>query len=182
MIMDKMLIKKRGYFFVLDATLGLFALTIGVLLVLSFYANVPAPTQVSLLSNDLLRFLSKTKIKELNNPYAGIGGELWKQDTITDADNSLLQQIGEFYYKNSLNTAEKFIQNVSEQVLPSQFKFEVWIDNVRLYPRNPTADHVKSRDNSALMLTSKRVTFGIFNRTTSEIWGPYKVEVFLWEK
>ena len=36
------------------------------------------------------------KLKDLNNVYAGVGGELWNEGIITDADNSLLQQIGEF--------------------------------------------------------------------------------------
>ncbi len=177
-----MLIKKKGYFFMLDATLGLFVLVIGVVLVLSFYVNAPLPTQVNLLSKDLLGFLSKTKIKDLNNPYAGIGGQLWKQGSITDEDNSLLQQIGEFYYKNNLDTAERFVQNVFEPIVPSQFRYELWIDNVLVYPKNPTAAHLSSKGNSTLLLTSKRVTFGIFNKTTSEVWGPYKAEVFAWEK
>ena len=166
----------------LDATLGLFVLVIGVVLVLSFYVNAPAPGQISLISNDLLGFLSKTKIKELNNPYAGIGGQLWRQGSITDEENSLLQQIGEFYYKNNLETAERFVQNVSEQIIPSQFKYEVWMDDTMVYPRNPAAEHLSSKASSTIMLTSKKITFGIFNKTTSEVWGPYKVEVFAWEK
>lgn len=177
-----MLTKKRGYFFTLDATLGLSVLIIGVVLVLSLYVNVPATTQVSLISNDLLSFLSNTMIKELNNPYAGIGGQLWKQGSITDEDNSLLQQIGEFYYKNNLDTAEMFVQNISKPIIPSQFKYEVWIDNARIYPRNATAEHLSSKGNSTIMLTSKKITFGILNKTTSNIWGPYKAEVFAWKK
>lgn len=177
-----MLIKKRGYFFTLDAALGLFVLVIGMVLVLSLYANAPAPAQVGFISSDLLGFLSNTKIKELNNPYAGIGGLLWSQGSITNADNSLLQQIGEFYYKNNLDTAERFVQNVSEPIIPPQFKYEVWMDNTRIYPKNPAAEHLSSKNNSAILLTSKKITFGIFNRTTSEIWGPYKAEVFAWEK
>ena len=83
-----MVIKKRGYFFTLDAVLGLFIIVIGVFLVTSSYVSVPQPAQVGLLSDDLLNFLSNTKIKNLNNQYAGIGGDLWSQRIITDADNS----------------------------------------------------------------------------------------------
>ena len=176
-----MSIKKRGYFFVLDAILGLFILTIGVILISSFYLKAPQPIEVGLLSDDLLSFISNTKIKDLNNPYAGIGGELWKQGTITDADNSLLQQIGEFYATNNLDTAEKFIQNVSKGILPSQFRYEVWINGIAIYPKNPSAEHVDSKANTRLLLTSKKLTFGIINKTTSSIWGPYKAEVYLWE-
>ena len=123
-----MIHKKRGYFFVLDAALGIFVLAIGAFLIASLYINLPEPSQVGLLSDDFLDFLSDTQIKDLNNPYAGIGGQLWKEGSITNRDNSLLQQIGEFYSKGQYSLAEKFIQNVSANTVPSQFNYELWID------------------------------------------------------
>ncbi len=176
------MLKKRGYFFVLDAVLGLFVLIIGVFLVTSSYVNVPKPTQVGLLADDLLNFLSNKKIEELNNPYAGIGGELWQQGIITDGDNSLLQQIGEFYATNKLDIAEKFIQNVSKGVIPDQFRYEVWLDSTLLYPKTITLEHEKSRNSTEILLTSKKITFGVINKTTSNLYGPYKAEVFVWER
>ena len=177
-----MSLKKRGYFFVLDAVLGLIVLVIGVLLITSSYVNAPKITQVGFLSDDLLNFLSNTKIGNLNNPYAGIGGQLWNQGDITDADNSLLQQIGEFYAANKPDIAENFIANVSAGIVPQQFSYEVWIDNTILYPRTLTPEHIKSKNSTELLLTSKKLTFGILSKTTSNLWGPYKAEVFVWEK
>ena len=175
-------LKKRGYFFVLDAVMGLMVLVIGVFLITSSYIDVPQPVQVELLSDDLLNFLSNTKIKDLNNPYAGIGGELWKQGEITEVENSLLQQIGEFYATNKPDTAEKFIQNVSKEIIPSQFRYEVWMNGAILYPKTPSAEHIESKESTELLLTSKKITFGVINKTTSNLWGPYKSEVFLWER
>ncbi len=180
--MYKMLQKKRGYFFALDAVLALFVLIIGVFLVASFYIEAPQPAQVSLLSDDLMNFLSETKIKNLNNAFAGIGGVLWVNGTITDADNSLLQQIGEFYATENFDTAEKFVQNVSENIIPSQFLYELWINTTIIYPKEPSAEHNRSKNSTALLLTSKEITFGVINKTTSNVWGPYKAEVFVWEK
>ena len=177
-----MLIKKRGYFFLLDAMLGLSVIAIGAFLVFSLYINVPEQTQVGFLADDVLNFLSNTKIKDLNNNYAGIGGELWKQGTITEPDNSLLQQIGEFYAENNPDTAEKFIQNISSDAVPSQFRYEVWIDNRIVYPKTPSLEHLKSKNSTGLLLTSKKITFGIMNWTTGSLWGPYKAEVFVWQK
>ena len=177
-----MLLKKRGFFFVLDAAMGLFILIIGAFLIGTLYAQVPKTTQVGLLSNDLLNFLSTKKIQDLNNPYAGIGGELWAQGLIKDPDSSLLQQIGEFYATNKIDIAEKFIQNVSAPVIPSQFRYEIWMDNRLLYPRNPSPQHISSKAGTELLLTSKKITFGLINRTTGQLWGPYKAEVFVWEK
>ncbi len=177
-----MIAKKRGYFFVLDATLGLFVLVTGVFLILSFTLEVPAPTQVGFIAGDIMNFLSTTKIKDLNNPYAGIGGELWDQGNITDQENTLIQQAGEFYYKNMLDLSEKFLQNVTQPIIPSQFRYEIWMDNVRIYPQNPALNHISSKDNTNILLTSKKLTFGLVNKTTSEIWGPYKAEVYAWQR
>lgn len=180
-IMFKTIRNKRGYFFMLDALLGLFVLVIGVILITSAYTKVPLPTQTGLLSDDLLNFLANTKIKDLNNQYAGIGGLLWSQGLITDSDNSLLQQVGEFYATERFEIAGKFVENVSKEILPPQYKYEVRIDNTMVYPINPTDSHYASRGNTSLLLTSKQITFGIINKTTSQLWGPYKVEVFVWE-
>ena len=173
--------KKRGYFFILDATLGLFVLVIGVFIILSFTLEVPPPAQVSFITSDIMNFLSSTKIKDLNNPYAGIGGELWKQGAITDQENTILQQAGEFYYRGKTDLAEKILQNVSEPIVPQEFRYEIWIDNSRVYPKNPDSSHVSSKDKTNLLLTSKKLAFGIANKTTSEIWGPYKAEVYAWQ-
>lgn len=174
--------KKRGYFFTLDAVLGLTVLVIGVFLITSYYINVQQPVQVGLLADDLMGFLSNTKINDLNNAYAGIGGQLWSQGAITDADNSLLQQIGEFYKTNNLNAAEKFVQNASKDAIPPQYLYEVWVDGMLIYPKSPSQEHMDSKSGTRLLLTSKKITFGILNKTTSDIWGPYKAEVLVWEK
>ena len=174
-------LKKKGYFFMLDATLALFVLVIGVFLVLSLYVEVPDSAQVDFLSKDIMNFFSDTKIKDLDNNYAGIGGQLWKNGTITDPENTLLQQIGELYANSQLETAEKFVQNVSD-IVPKQYRYEVWIDNTRVYPKDAAQDHAKSRSDTELLLTSKKLIFGLNNRTTNSIWGPYKAEVFAWEK
>jgi len=166
----------------LDAILGLFILVVGTVLIASSYIKVHESTQVGFLSNDLLSFFSNTKIRNLNNPYAGIGGELWVQGDITDADNSLLQQIGELYAVNKIDIAERFIQNISKDAVPPQFNYEVWMDGTLIYPQNPPVAHVNSKQNTRLLLVSRKLTFGIINKTTSSIWGPYKAEVFVWEK
>ena len=177
-----MYIKKRGYFFMLDAMLALIVLSIGIFLITSSYVDVPQLAQVGLLADDLLNFLSNSKIKDINNPYAGIGGALWTQGLITDIENTLLQQIGEFYAAGNIDTAEKFIANVSSGIIPPQFKYEVWIDGTILYPKVQSAEHAESRNNTYILLTSKKITFGIINKTTSNLWGPYKAEVFVWER
>ena len=181
-MLKKLTLEKKGFFFILDAVLGLIIIIIGVFLISNSRVNVQPPTQVSLLSNDLLNFFSKTKIKDLNNPYAGIGGELWNGGVITDQENSLLQQIGEFYATNKGGIAESFVESVSKDIVPYQYRYEVWMNGDIIYPANPSPVHVQSKQSTKLLLTSKKITFGIVNGTLSKIWGPYTAEVFVWEK
>ena len=173
---------KRGFFFILDAILGIGILVIGVLFLTSSYIQSPQLSQVEFLSDDLLSFLSGTKIKDLNNPYAGIGGELWRNGTISDPESSIMQQAGIFYRKNDLATAEKFIQNTTIEIVPSQFRYELWIDDVLIYPKNPSLEHRLSKNNTNLILTSKKIIFGFINQSTGDAWGPYEAEVYLWQK
>ena len=165
---------KKGYFFTLDAMLSLGVLVLGSFLLLSSFTNVPSRTQTSIFAEDVSKFLSTTKIEELNNPYAGIGGELWNQGYITNQGNTLLQQIGEFYYKNELIIAEKFILNATDSLIPAQFKLEFWIDNVRIYPSSPTKQHIYSKGNTSILLPSKKITYGILNES-ADMFGPYRV-------
>lgn len=172
--------KKRGYFFTLDAMLSIGVLVIGIFLILTYTSKIPSKTQTSLLSEDILDFLSKTKIKDLNSKYAGIGGELWNNGEITNSDNTLLQQIGEFYYYGRLETAEKFLLNVSTPVVPFQYKLEFWIDGNLVHPLEPSPEHLSSKSKTKILLPSRTIVYGALNKT-ADLFGPYKVEVFVWE-
>ena len=172
--------KKKGYFFILDAILALTILFIGILLITSSFVKKQDTAQVDFLSVDLLDFLSAKKIKDFNDPYAGIGGDLWRQGLITDEENTLLQQIGQFYSTGRYDIVEKFISNASAAIVPAQFNFEFWIDGTMMYPQYPDDAHYLSRDNSQVLLKSQDITFGIINKTATKVFGPYNVEFFLW--
>ncbi len=173
---------KKGYFFILDAVIGLFILFIGILLISSSYVFVQQPAQVELLVSDVLDLLATKKIRDINNPYGGVGGKLWNEKIITNSENSLIQQIGQFYYYKNYDLAENFTRNISEGIVPSQFTYELWIDDYLIYPQHPGAVHNISKKKSELLLASRKITFGIANESTSEMWGPYKAEVFLWKR
>jgi len=164
----------------LDAVLALTVLIIGIVIIASSFISRPQPSQVDVLTTDLLKFMSEKKIKDLNNPYSGIGGELWEQGLITDGENSIIQQAGQFYVTGRLDIADKFVQNATADLIPAQYKFELLIDGVRVYPQVPDTDFYSSRDIAQVLLKSQGLTFGVINKTTSRVFGPYKVELFVW--
>ena len=176
---------KKSYFFTLDAMLSLGVLVLGSFLIFTSFTKVPSKEQTAGLANDVSAFFSTTKIEDLDNPYCGIGGELWQQGYITNEDNSLLQQIGEFYhrYKKTndaqlLTIAEKCVINVTNELIPLQYKFEFWIDNVLLHPSSPTQQHIYSKGNTTILLPSKNIAYGILD---NDLFGPYEAEVLVWQ-
>src|SRR3989338_7566325 len=112
------MLNRRGYFFLIDSILALSVLVIGGSLIFSSYTQTQTKEDATALAESLMDFFSNTKIKDVNNAYAGIGGELWQQGIITNEENTLLQQTAEFYAKNSQDIAEKFILNLTLNSVP----------------------------------------------------------------
>lgn len=129
----------------------------------------------------MIDFFSNTKINGVNNAYAGLGGELWQQGKITNAENTLLQQLGEFYVKNDPVTAEKFIANITENSIPPQYLFEFRINYTLVYPRVPSQSHLQSKDAAKVLIPSKKIVYGFLNQETGDLFGPYEAEVQVWQ-
>jgi hypothetical protein len=174
---------RKGYFFLVDSIIALGVLAIGVFLILTLYTDAPSKDEPTILSEDIMDFFANNKIKDTNNPYAGLGGTLWQQGKITNAENSLLQQVAEFYANSDLDTAETFIIQLIENILPTQYKFEFWIHDLGvdtlIYPKNPSQEHLDSKEATEVLIPSKKIVYGI--NQTGEIFGPYTAEVLVWQ-
>ncbi len=176
--MKKRWLDKRGYFFLIDSMLALGVIAIGGFLVFSLYAQAPSKAEPAILSEDVMDFFANTKISEVNNPYAGLGGALWAQGKITNAENSLLQQVGIFYANNDIATARTFIEELTKNTLPPQYTFEFWIDGQLLYPE---AEQSQSKNAANVLVPSKKMAYGILNQQTGDLFGPYTAKVLVWQ-
>jgi hypothetical protein len=175
--------QKKGYFFIIDAIIGLFVIAIGVVLIFSIFMYEPSQEQTSLFSFDMMNFLASNKISDINDPYAGPGGILYRNGNITDIDSTLLEQMAEFYYRNityvNTNTIpiiDSFVSNISKEATPSTFGFLIKIDNYTVY--NRTGSKAVGLVNSSVIIPSKRLVHGIYNQT--QLIGPYLCEVIVW--
>ena len=174
-------LNRKGYFFLIDSIFALGVLVIGAFLIFSSYAKTPPKEDATTLAESTMDFFSNTKINEVNNAYAGVGGVLWQQGIITNEENTLLQQLGEFYAKNNLGTAEKFIANITENSIPPQYLFEFRMDNTLLYPQAPSQSHLRSKDATKVLIPSKKVAYGFLSQETGDLFGPYESEVLVWQ-
>lgn len=172
------ILSRKGYFFLIDSIIALGVLAIGVFLVLTLYTNVPSKEEQTILSEDIMDFFANNKIKDINNPYAGLGGTLWQQGKITNAENSLLQQVAEFYANDDIDTAKTFIMQLIENILPTQYNLEFWMDDQLLYP---AAEQTDSKNAAEALIPSRKIVYGIMNPETGDMFGPYNAEVLVWQ-
>lgn len=189
---------RKGYFFLLDSVLALGILAVGAFLIFTSYADIPIQGQPAILSSDIMSFFTDNEIKDINNAYAGLGGTLWEEEgsptglcpgeeLIAVADNTLLQQVGVFYEKSSgnpcyLDLAEKFIIQLTLNILPKQYIFEFWIDGIQLYPKVPTEQHLSSKSSAEILIPSKKLVHGIIDQENGDLFGPYDTEVLVWQQ
>ncbi len=129
--------EKRGYtdkkavFFSSDAliALAIILVTISVLYPIARYSSYETPIQ-----GDVMSVLSTLEIGEINNSYIQ---DLIEQGEITDLNNSVLEQIGEFYIKN-ITLASSLADFVISD-LNIRENIGVWYGNVLISSKNSTS-------------------------------------------
>jgi len=172
---------RKGYFFLIDSILALGVLAVGGFLIFFSYTQAPHKEDATILAESLMDFFSNTKIEGTNNQYVGMGGVLWQQGIITDGENTLLQQVGNLYAANKRDVAEKFIANITQNAVPGQYLFEFWINDTLLYPGNPSAAHLGSKNSTMVLIPSRKIVYGFINEETGDLFGPYEAEVLVWQ-
>jgi hypothetical protein len=166
---------KKGYFFTLDAFMAMAILVICVVLIFSIHSSKPYPLQSIFLSDDVMYYLSNTKIYELQSPFVA---SMVSNGNITMTENSLMEQAAVFYISNRSGLARVFLVNVTQNLVPKKYGFML-----RVY--NSSQEYVEVLNNgqslqneSRLIITSRRILFGVINDTS---WGPMTAEVRLWQ-
>ena len=170
--------QKRGYYFTLDALIALGIFTVGIIILYASYVSVPSLSQTRYSSEDLLQFFSNTPIESTNNPYIGIDGELWHLGLIPDRSISLLEEFAYLYYSNNIPMARLGVSNITSSLIPSQYRFEVWIDNTLIFPNQTD---IISKNDSSVILPAKSIVYGFADRSAGTFFGPYVAEVIVWQ-
>ena len=145
---------KRAMFFSTDA---LIALSIIFLTVMIAYPFINQDENQSELETDVLKALASLRISEINNSYVVA---LINSGEIKNLDNSVLEQIGEFYVSNITLARE-----LSEEVLFSLDSSEnigIWFGSDLIYSANSS-----SYEESEIVDVSTQVISGISGATTN---------------
>lgn len=124
---------KNGYFFTMDAALAASVLLGGILLLSAYHFSDPPVVTLDLLSQDIIDSLASLRIYELDNEYVD---ELVSDEEITDINNSVLDQVGEFWADDRLDIAYLFLANVTDGLLPDNYGFGLWINGGLVFQRS----------------------------------------------
>lgn len=169
--------EKRGYFFTLDAIIGLTMLAIGIFL---FYSvSTPFPTLYSQplsLSQDILDALAQIKLYEFNNAFID---ELRATENIKRMDNTVLEQIAIFYLEskinpNKLTLASRLVEELVKGSVPQQYGFNLKIEDELIYETSA----ISARTD--IITSSKTMVMGVISKAST--FGPLTAEVNVWQK
>jgi len=128
-----MAMRKKGFFFIIDALLATAILLGGIMILSNFYINEQPTVLVNYISEDILKAFATLRIYELNNTNVN---ELITNGTIVNLNNSILDQIGEFWAADNIMLANAFTKNISEDLLPPQYGIGIWVSDELIYQRD----------------------------------------------
>lgn len=163
---------RNGQYLTIDAFIASMIVAVTLVIVLAARTSIPYTSQSETASKGLAESLSQVRLSELNNQLII---NMSRAGNITNLDNTILQQATEFYFTDRRSQAFRLLQNVSQALIPSQYSFEVIINNDLIYNRT-----VRSENSSAVLVSSKKLIFGVINKTAL-VYGPTIAEVRLWQ-
>ncbi|MFH1209522.1 MAG: vWA domain-containing protein [archaeon] len=125
----------KGYLFSLDALISLFLIIILILLLPGFYSYKSETKNLNYISTDITNTLSTLKVNEINNDYVKT---LIQNNEITNLNNTILEQIGEFWALGKEDEALLLINNTISFFVPEVYSYGIWINNQEIYSSNRT--------------------------------------------
>lgn len=128
---------KKGLFFTIDAIIGALLLLFGLYLISTEYTQSPSVVNLNYYAEDVLNSLTLLTVNDLSNQtYVAA---LIANGTIVNTNNTLLEQIGEFWANGNYNLSRDFAFNITEALVPVSVGFAISINNDTIYQRTSPA-------------------------------------------
>src|SRR3989338_348531 len=148
---------RKGIFFTIDALLASGIVILSIALLFNFYSSKPETTSINYASHDIVGILSTMKVGDINNEYAK---SLILSGDIEKVNNTVLEQIGDFWANGEDELSYNFTRNVTEGLVPQGFGFSVLVNGDEIYSRNLPI--------SNSLVTSRNIISGISKTQPTE--------------
>lgn len=152
-----MITMKRAIFFTIDALLASGIIILVILLVSNFYLAEHQEANINYASQDLVRVFSSMTVGEVNNDYVK---SLIASGEITNINNTIIEQIGDFWKGNDIELARNFTKNLTETIFPPAYGFSILVDGEEIYSRNSPVKRA--------LVSSRRMISGIAKTKPTE--------------
>jgi hypothetical protein len=168
---------KKGYFFIMDAMMGVVIMVSSMVYFYSIHAYDQPKNQIYFLTDNMMNFLSGSRLATINNGYKD---SLVLSGNITNLDNTVLEQVNEFEYRNKSGCsycnafATNLIANLTDGIVERQYNYRVSLNNRIVYEKSSFPESF-----SLLTLKSGRIIYTFLNGT--DIYGPSYAEVMFWQ-
>lgn len=152
---------KNGYYFMIDAILASLLLIGGLVILVQYSQKEDYTEQTEFFSQDLLTVLSSIKIYELNETNKNnsfIVSEI-NSGNITNTQNTLLEQLGEYWARNESDKARILLDTILTQIETDK-SFEIIISNAYRTDYD-TVYNTSFMNHSETITTSRRMISGI---------------------
>jgi len=126
---------KNAQYFTIDSLLAAGIIIIVVLLVSNYYVSEKQRTNLNYVSQDVALVFSSMKVGDVNSDYVK---KLVSEGKISRINNTILEQIGEFWSQNQNDIARNLTIDLIESLIPKQFGISVLVDGDEIYKRNNT--------------------------------------------
>jgi hypothetical protein len=167
-------LRKKGYYFVIDALIGSTIIVLSLMVVLSSGVR---PTKIQYnyeMAEEYSTFILTTKIQDLANPYIN---QLILNKQINDTSLTIMEQTDLFYFKGDLTHATGVIQNLTEPLIPEKYSLSYNIiegsTTTNIYNRSVT-----DINEARVIISSRKITFLQIDSAT--MFGPATVEIKIW--
>ena len=169
---------KRGIFFTIDSIIATGIILTAVLLATSIYTQEQKTFHLNYLSQDLANSLSILKVKDTDNGYIK---SLIADGTIKNKDNTILEQIADFWANSQLDFANKTASNITEPLVAANIGFGIWINNEAIYTRDIPLK--KSLVSSKTLVSGfmKGQSTAYSRQNPPKLYEPIIIEVRVWQ-
>lgn len=168
---------KKGIYFTIDSLIAGGIILIVIVLASSFYIKEQPAFHLNYLAQDLTTTLSTLTVEEIDNAYLDslVGTQ------ITNIDNTVLEQIVEFWADDKMDLADKSFRNVTGSFVSNITGFGLWIDNENIYSRDIPIKRSLVSSKKIISGIAKAQTGGLARQNPPTLFGPAIAEVRAWE-
>ncbi len=177
-LLDKSRLNNKGIYFTIDSIIGSGIILVVILLASSNFVSDQPSFHLNYVSHDLINSLSAINVKEIDNEYLN---ERISNGDITNLENSVLEQIGEFWANGDLDFANESFRNVSIHYVSNITGLGLWINNETVYEKNIMINKYLISTKKIVSGVSKGQIGGLTRQNPPTLWGPALFEVRVWE-